>query len=148
VDEIAFTEGCTRCAACIDACPESILIAASGGYPEVTFIRGECTFCGDCVTACPAPVFENTQSTPWQLKVMLDEQCLAHKQVVCRSCGENCEAEAIRFELGARGVGIPQVDPDCCTGCGACLSVCPTQAITLIPQVIGTIPSESHQRER
>jgi ferredoxin-type protein NapF len=29
------------------------------------------------------------------------------------------------------GISIPLISTDTCTGCGACFSVCPVQAITL-----------------
>jgi ferredoxin-type protein NapF len=43
--ESLFTDCCTRCNDCIDACPEQIIVIGDGGYPTIDFKRGECTFC-------------------------------------------------------------------------------------------------------
>lgn len=60
--------------------------------------------------------------------------CIAYAQnVVCRSCGDACEAAAIRFSPRLGGAALPVVLGERCTGCGACLPVCPAGAITLAP---------------
>lgn len=60
--------------------------------------------------------------------------CLAYAQnVVCRSCGDACDAAALRFSPRLDGAALPVVLTERCTGCGACLPVCPTGAITLAP---------------
>ena len=33
---------------------------------------------------------------------------------------------------------LPTIDPQCCTGCGWCVAVCPPQVLSL--QVLGTEP--------
>jgi ferredoxin-type protein NapF len=133
VAEADFTRDCSRCNACIKACPESILSAGSGGFPEVNFNSGECTFCADCVAVCEAPVFRPRQQSPWQQHAEISDACITRKQVVCRSCSENCEPEAIQFRLGVGAVGVPEVDIERCTGCGACVAVCPTRAVKISP---------------
>lgn len=58
--------------------------------------------------------------------------CIAYTQnVVCRSCGDVCDEAAIRFSPRLGGAALPVVLAERCTGCGACLSVCPTGAITV-----------------
>ncbi len=129
--EDEFLARCTRCNACVDACPEHIVIRGSGGFPEVDFAKGACTFCGRCADACVPRALERTTGEPWALKATIGEGCLARARVVCRSCGERCEARAIRFALTVGGVGEPVVDRDRCTGCGACVAVCPVSAIDI-----------------
>ncbi|MCW8884867.1 MAG: ferredoxin-type protein NapF [Motiliproteus sp.] len=131
VEEDLFTQDCSRCHECIKACPENILEAGSGGFPEVNFQQGECSFCTDCAAVCEAPVFRSVQERPWSQLATISESCITHKQVVCRSCGENCEPEAIQFKLTAGQVAVPTIDIDLCTGCGACLAVCPVQAVSI-----------------
>ena len=58
--------------------------------------------------------------------------CVEPKGVSCRRCGEACEADAIRFRPMGRGVAAALLAAERCTGCGECLSVCPTSAISLI----------------
>jgi ferredoxin-type protein NapF len=128
----AFETTCTRCERCLDACPQDILIRGDGGFPEVDFSSGsgECTFCAACVEACPEPAFTSTESTPWQLVAEIaDESCLARAGIHCQSCADVCGFDAIAFAL-ARGLPPqPVIDGDACTGCGACVSICPADAI-------------------
>ncbi|MFN6960940.1 MAG: 4Fe-4S dicluster domain-containing protein [Rhodocyclaceae bacterium] len=60
--------------------------------------------------------------------------CIAYAQnAVCRNCGDACDAAALRFSPRLGGAALPVVLTERCTGCGACLPVCPTGAITLAP---------------
>ncbi|WP_421861770.1 ferredoxin-type protein NapF [Motiliproteus sp.] len=131
VEELAFINDCSRCGDCIQSCPEQILFKGSGGFPEVDFSRGECTFCEDCVRVCKAPVFHSTDHDPWNLKAHISQSCVTYKQVVCRSCAEQCEPEAITLKPQLGGIATPKLDLSACTGCGACVAVCPTKAINV-----------------
>ncbi|PWC39892.1 ferredoxin [Azospirillum sp. TSO35-2] len=125
-----FTSLCTRCGACADACPETILRPGDGGYPEVDFARGECSFCGACADACAEPVFDRT-AAPWSLRPVVAPSCLAVQRVVCRSCRDACPESAIAFRPAAGGAAHARIDDDACTGCGACVAACPVGAVTL-----------------
>ncbi|UCV11502.1 ferredoxin-type protein NapF [Dechloromonas denitrificans] len=130
--EAAFIDACTRCNDCLGACPEAILIAGDGGYPTVDFRRGECTFCGDCARTCqPMALNPETQSSPWPYKAVISPACLPHKGVECRVCGDFCDARAIRFQPRLGGSPLPEIDHEQCSGCGACVAACPTQAIAI-----------------
>lgn len=129
--EETFTARCTRCAACREACPEEILIRGRNGFPEVDFRRGECTFCGDCARACEAGVLRAPDTAPWAVKAQLTDSCLALGGVVCQSCADVCEAQAIAFGARAGGVSRPAIDSAACRGCGACVSQCPVAAIVV-----------------
>lgn len=132
VDELLFQDACTRCSDCITACPENILIREGvNGYPIVDFKRGECTFCGDCAKACPTTALNDPESslTAWVIKAQVGDGCLAKQQVICTTCAEQCEARAIRFTPLVGAVAQPDINNDACTGCGACIAPCPTQAI-------------------
>lgn len=130
--EADFTARCSRCGDCLSACPTGILRKGEGGFPVVDFSRGECTFCGDCVNACmPGALRRLDGQAPWSLSARIGEACLAQRGVECRICGEACAVAAIRFRPRAGGVALPQLSHEACTGCGACLAPCPSQAITL-----------------
>ncbi|MCP5162252.1 MAG: ferredoxin-type protein NapF [Hahellaceae bacterium] len=132
LDAGQFYEQCTRCDECISACPEQILIKGQGGFPVVDFKQGECTFCGDCEKICTSNALDaRTRTIPWQQTAQVDERCLALQQTVCRSCGEACEPRAIHYEWLTRGIARPVVNNDLCNGCGACVGICPTQAIQI-----------------
>lgn len=132
IDEAAFTESCTRCNKCISACDPQIIVKGDGGFPIVDFNHGECTFCYRCAEVCPEGLFQPETEKPWKIKAKISKSCLAHHNIECRSCGDLCEVQAIRFRLQVGGVALPILDTDDCNGCGACLSVCPASAITMV----------------
>lgn len=130
-----YTDLCTRCYECIDSCEENILIKGDGGFPSVDFERGECTFCQACGSSCEHGVFQLNQTPAWTLTAVIDEQCLAKNAVVCRSCEDQCEQQAISFTLQTGGRSAPIVASQDCNGCGACFATCPSKSI----QIRGTI---------
>ena len=143
-EEELFLDRCARCDACIDACPERILVRTDGGYPEVQFKRGECTFCGKCVESCDEnalrfPVSEaetweaGDGKDAWRLDVRFASNCLSLNAIICRACGDICESQAIRFQLKPGGIAEPRISAEDCTGCGACVRPCPVQAVSLSP---------------
>lgn len=125
----SFTDDCTRCGKCVSACETNVIINGDGGFPTVDFSRGECTFCYQCADVCPEPIFLPQASAPWQIKADIKQNCLAYQNVECRSCGETCDTMAIQFKLQLNKVAQPVINVDDCSGCGACVSVCPTAAI-------------------
>ena len=132
--EPAFTERCTRCDDCITACPGSLVTRGSGGYPELDFGRGGCDFCGKCAAACKAGAFQAEavgSFTGWSHRAVISTGCLSAQGVVCRACGDHCQARAIRFRLATAGRSFAQLDLARCTGCGACVAVCPARAVTM-----------------
>lgn len=138
--EDEFTEQCQRAGACIAVCPERILEKGRGGFPQVNFMRGGCTFCGACVEACASGAYrKDEQAKPeglaWRLKAQAKQSCLAFSQVVCRTCGEHCPENAIRFPPVLGGVARPEVNLALCTGCGACFAPCPNGAIGLVVMI-------------
>ena len=133
VPESLFDDRCNNCGKCIEICPERILKFGRGRLPVVDFQRGACIFCGDCVRVCESGALNENWDPPWPLKALLSEGCLASKGVMCRACGDACEAGAIRFRLIVGGFSRPEFDSDACTGCGACVAPCPEAAIRIQP---------------
>ena len=126
----SIADHCTGCGDCVAACPEQILIADPRGAPKVDFSRGACTFCGDCAGSCAAPVFGRELSPPWSVTVAISDRCLPRRGIVCESCRDACTDGAIRFARAPGRAPVPEVALDRCTGCGACVSVCPESAIS------------------
>jgi len=125
-----FASRCTRCDACVRACPERVLLRDADGLPRFDPALGECTFCGDCVRACVPVALDASVSPPWELRAQVAEDCLSAHGIVCSSCREACPESAIQVPPGARGAA--RVDPERCTGCGACVGLCPAAAISLL----------------
>ncbi len=125
-----FTDLCTRCGACQEACAETIIVAGDGGFPTVDFRRGECTFCGACADVCPQPLFDRSRRA-WTTAPRIGRGCLTHSGVICQTCRDICQEGVFSFVLMPRAAPQPVVDPASCTGCGACVSACPGEAVTI-----------------
>jgi ferredoxin-type protein NapF len=138
LEEALFVEVCTRCDACIDGCPEHILLRGSGGFPELDFRKGGCTFCGDCLEHCRPSALTRAVDPPFSATVVISEGCLTSQGVICRACGDECERRAIRFRLLVGGRADVTVVTEACNGCGACIRFCPADAIRVVP---GSLPS-------
>lgn len=126
-----FVQKCTRCLACVDVCPTSVLVVGDGGFPEVSFQSNGCDECGKCVEACKPQALKRSTDAPWSWRAHMGTACLAQKQVECRVCGEFCDHQAIRFKPQLGGIATPEVQMASCTGCGHCVSTCPTHAIQM-----------------
>ncbi len=127
----SFAARCDGCGDCVTACAEGIIAAGDGGYPEVDFRRGACTFCGACVEACPTGALAHHGQAAWSAAARITASCLSFRGTSCRLCEEHCEPRAIRFRPLPGGRALPEVDIAACTACGACLAVCPAEAVTI-----------------
>lgn len=119
---------CTGCNLCAEHCPTGVIVLVDG-LPSVEFSLGECTFCGECRAACPEPVFEPAAAFRFPHIAAIADGCLAKQDVACQSCSERCPEQAIRFQPRLGGPFVPEINDQICTGCGACLQVCPVGAI-------------------
>ena len=129
----SYTDQCTRCGDCLAACPEQVLFRGEGGFPGIRFDQAGCTFCGQCAEVCEAPVFDQSRTAfPWHARI--EQQCLALNDIHCQSCQDACEVRAIRFRPRLGRAPAPELDADACTGCGACLAVCPQDAVRLVTE--------------
>ena len=131
VTEDSFTDLCNRCGACLDSCPEKIIVNGSGKFPIIDFQKGECTFCQACANACQYRAFKPLSEKPWQITAEIKDTCLSKIGVVCQSCSEVCYQGAIPFSLQMGGVPDISLDNTQCNGCGACVSICPKNAIKI-----------------
>lgn len=134
-DEQLLVEACTRCDDCRAACPENVLVRGEGGYPAFDPKQGSgmCTFCGECVKACNHHLFDVTRTPAWSLNAHIDQtSCLAQSGIHCETCRDACDQSAI---AKTHRIGLPPlllIAAEMCTGCGACLPVCPADAVELV----------------
>ena len=130
--ESFFQSKCPSCESksCVTSCDEKIIFIADDGTPTLSFKQNGCTFCDECAKACDEGVLSlENDHTAEQLNAVFRislEGCVAHHGVICSSCKEPCIDDAILFN----GMFAPVIDEDRCTGCGFCISRCPTQAIS------------------
>ncbi len=129
--DIEFTDICTRCDKCIDNCETHVLTRGDGGFPEINFTLNECNFCQGCVKSCSEPLFNDTKQVPWAIKASIDGDCLTNAGVWCQSCKNSCDYNAIRFTPILGQAAKPEILNELCTGCGACVSPCPSHAIKI-----------------
>ena len=130
-------DACTDCEGfCVSACEVGIVVRheaghAYAGIPWLDFAAGACTWCGACAEACPIEgVAYSEQARPKLGNAVLDgDQCFAWKSVVCVSCRFACSDKAIVVDALNR----PSILDAACTGCGACVAVCPQEAIDIAP---------------
>ncbi|WP_043929694.1 4Fe-4S dicluster domain-containing protein [Bacillus sp. EB01] len=129
--ELEFISSCTRCGLCKDACPEqtiSLFSAASGAKLAMTPYLDPndlpCTFCGKCVDVCADGALseENFSFGPkLGTASVIEENCLAYKEVMCDSCYRACPKKGSAIRILA---GKPAIAEEDCNGCGLCVQGC------------------------
>lgn len=143
-DESEFLAACARCGECVRACPTGCIrpMGLEGGFqrlwtPRFDPRRACCQFdvCGQaCATVCPSGAIE--PQAPGDVRIgqahLNRDTCLAWNGSICLACKESCRFNAIEVDSRRR----PHLNPDLCTGCGACQMVCPNEpaSVQVFPQ--------------
>lgn len=131
IPEDRFTALCDGCAACAPACPETVIRLDRDRRPVLRFEHGECTFCGACADVCKPGALARLGIRDWTAVAAISGKCIAVGGVHCRTCGDACPRGAIAFTPRTDGRWLPTLRDDDCTGCGACVAVCPVDAVTV-----------------
>lgn len=133
-EELAFFRNCNGCAACVSACDQNIIQLDARERPFLSFQQAGCTFCGRCIEVCEpgALVAEADIDQSLTFRAQVASNCLDKHGIVCRACESSCEENAIRFRPLVGGRTDVSIRTEACNGCGACVSTCPSKAISMI----------------
>ncbi|HBE92994.1 MAG TPA: hypothetical protein DDW55_10860 [Gammaproteobacteria bacterium] len=131
---ISLNNYCVGCAhPCTTACEPAIIRLHPAdhdhaGLPYLDFSTSGCTYCKACVEVCPIEIEIVEAVTPDIGKAHINrDTCIAWEDVICQSCSNRCEYQAITTVYQRRA----QVKMDLCNGCGMCVSVCPVDALSI-----------------
>lgn len=147
IEEDAFLDGCTKCDACVEACPHDAIVHApihfrrAAGTPMLDPSPGgqPCWMCEDfpCITACEPNVLQMAMPKVIGVARIDMHTCLAHQNSFCTVCSEQCPVENAIEVIN----GKPRIIEDTCTGCGVCHHVCPAPANAVLLMPVAERPS-------
>jgi MauM/NapG family ferredoxin protein len=153
LDESQFAGVCTRCGNCLRVCPSGIVERDFGQNgianlftPALRFENDYCREdCIRCTQVCPSGALvrlslkEKADIQIGLPKVNMDV-CLLGDDRECSVCKRWCPYDAVRYVFSeTQYTLVPQIDPNKCTGCGACEAACPTEpqkAIVVLPNPV------------
>jgi ferredoxin len=137
VPELEFLLACTRCNACIDACPHDVIfpLAARLGAdvvntPALDLLKKGCHLCEDwpCVNACEVNALASTDADQYDgvsIKKFAAAEintstCLPYSGPECGACASACPVKgALVFENEK-----PSINLEYCVGCALCREAC------------------------
>jgi len=142
-----FQATCIRCGNCAKACPTAIIQSSFDGSnliglltPFVAFTSGyclpECTACGGvCPSGAIRPFSRQEKKTLVMGIARIEKQgCLLIEQKECDRCRFYCVYDAITIQASKIDFSVwPEVHPERCVGCGACVLACPARVICVDP---------------
>ena len=135
--EAMFVSTCdTDCHACLDSCPKHAIHRDAHGFPVLDVNDTPCVMCTDvpCTRVCPTGALAQLES-PTAIGLGLASidtmVCTAYRGSGCRVCYDTCPIQGMAIVMTE---GLPHIMDTACTGCGVCVSACPTpEAITVYP---------------
>jgi ferredoxin-type protein NapG len=137
VPELDFLLACTRCNACIEACPHDVIFPLSArlgadvaNTPALDLLKKGCHLCDDwpCVNVCEPKVLvlaePNEQGEidlPMFARAEINtETCLPYSGPECGACATSCTVDgALTFQSEK-----PIINAELCVGCGLCREAC------------------------
>jgi len=140
--EATFLKKCTRCTACVEACPYDSIrrlgpeFGTVAGTPVIIPTESPCYLCADtpCIPACedgaliPLPVAEVSMGSA----LINDNACYLSQGQPCDYCVKRCPIGENAIAMDSKG--LPAV-AEGCVGCGVCTYLCPADAIVIAPRL-------------
>ena len=120
--------GCLGFGSCVKACPFGAIDVVNG----VAVVDKEaCKACGKCVAACPRKLIE---IVPYDMKHLVKCNSKDKGKDVMKACKVGCIGckmceKACQFDAVKVLDNVAHIDPEKCTGCGACAAKCPKKVI-------------------
>ena len=120
--------GCLGFGSCVKACPFDAIHIVDG----VAVVDKEaCKACGKCVAACPRKLIE---IVPYDMKHLVKCNSKDKGKDVMKACKVGCIGckmceKACQFDAVKVLDNVAHIDPEKCTGCGACAAKCPKKVI-------------------
>ena len=120
--------GCLGFGSCVAACPFDAIHIVDG----VAVVDKEaCKACGKCVAACPRKLIE---IVPYDMKHLVKCNSKDKGKDVMKACKVGCFGckmceKACKFDAVKVLDNVAHIDPEKCTGCGACAAKCPKKVI-------------------
>ncbi len=131
--ELEFLLACTRCDACIEACPHHSLFRLPArlgikvaGTPALDLVHKACHLCDDwpCVAACGEGALRMQEGGPELPPLALcsidTTTCLPWSGPECGACAGSCPVPGALTWDGPK----PSIEPDKCIGCALCREAC------------------------
>ena len=132
MDELEFLLACTRCGACIAACPHQVIFnlparrgAKIVNTPALDLLNKGCHLCSDwpCVQSCEPAALQlpETKELPKLAIASIDQtNCLPYSGPECGACATSCQIPGALYWDGPK----PRIDTNSCTGCALCRVAC------------------------
>ncbi len=129
--EEKFLQLCNECYQCVAQCPHLAIRVCRQqdnlfyGKPMIVAHEQPCYLCSDipCIAACESGALQLEHSGSLNGVAKIDtERCLAFNGLFCRACVNACPL--MDEALFINSAGLPQVNPEKCTGCGICENQC------------------------
>jgi ferredoxin-type protein NapG len=140
--ELDFLLACTRCGACVEACPHQVVFPLPARFglqaantPALDLLNHGCRLCADwpCVAACEPGALQGPETRqtdeespppPRLATARIDPaRCLPYAGPECGACAPACPVPGALSWTGTR----PHIEPDHCLGCAQCREACITE---------------------